>query len=173
MADLSGACTDVCPCLFLPSVSGCGGTGHHNRAAAHPPTTHLLFRNRSPVAGSNGNGLAVIISFHMIKKQKSVYIIQTVGHALDVLEQFNGDVDELGFSELCRRLKFQKNKIFRLLATLEARNFIEQNKATTGYRLGLKNLQLGQTFFKQAGLIGHARPILESLTRRCDETSYV
>jgi len=109
----------------------------------------------------------------MIKKQKSVYIIQTVGHALDVLEQFNGDVDELGFSELCRRLKFQKNKIFRLLATLEARNFIEQNKATTGYRLGLKNLQLGQTFFKQAGLIGHARPILESLTRRCDETSYV
>jgi IclR family KDG regulon transcriptional repressor len=103
----------------------------------------------------------------MIKKEKSVYNIQAV------LEQFHGHNDELGFSELCRRLKFQKNKVFRLLATLESRNFIEQNKATAGYRLGLKNLQLGQTYFKQTGLLRHARPILESLTRKSGETSYV
>jgi len=109
----------------------------------------------------------------MIKKEKSVYNIQTVGHALDVLEQFHGHNDELGFSELCRRLKFQKNKVFRLLATLESRNFVEQNKVTAGYRLGLKNLQLGQTYFKQTGLLRHARPILESLTRKSGETSYV
>ena len=109
----------------------------------------------------------------MIRKLKSAYNIQTVGHALDVLEQFHGDVVELGFSELCRRLKFQKNKVFRLLATLESRNFIEQNIATTGYRLGLKNLQLGQTFVNQMGLLRQARPTLESLTRRCGETSYV
>lgn len=106
-------------------------------------------------------------------KEKSAYNIQSVGHALDVLEQFHGKNDELGFTELCKRLKFQKNKVFRLLATLESRNYIEQNKATTGYRLGLKNLQLGQTFFKQTGLLRHARPILESLTSKCDETSYV
>lgn len=106
-------------------------------------------------------------------KEKSAYSIQTVGHALDVLEQFHGRNEELGFTELCRRLKFQKNKVFRLLATLESRNYIEQNKSTTGYRLGLKNLQLGQTFFKQTGLLRHARPILESLTKRCEETSYV
>jgi len=74
---------------------------------------------------------------------------------------------------LSRRLNLHKNKVFRLLATLEFRNFIVQDKASTGYRLGLKNLQMGQTFVKQSGLLRHARPILESLTGRCEETSYV
>lgn len=119
------------------------------------------------------SGKTHLESKNMIKKEKSTYNIQTVGHALDVLEQFHGKNDELGFMELCRSLNFQKNKVFRLLATLEARNYIEQNKATTGYRLGLKNLQLGQTFFKQTGLLRHARPILESLSKESGETSYV
>lgn len=109
----------------------------------------------------------------MIKRKKTAYNIQIVGNALDVLEQFHGTVDEFGFTELCRNLKISNNKVFRLLATLESRNFLEQNKNTTGYRLGLKNLQLGQTFVKQTGLLRHARPVLESLTRRCNETSYV
>ena len=109
----------------------------------------------------------------LLKKEKSAYSIQAVGHALDVLEQFHGTHDEFGFSDLCRRLKFQKNKTFRLLATLESRNFIEQNKATAGYRLGLRSLQLGQTFFKQTGLLRHSRPILESLSGKSEETSYV
>jgi DNA-binding IclR family transcriptional regulator len=109
----------------------------------------------------------------MMKKEKSAYNIQTVCHALDVLEQFHGDSDELGFTDLCKSLKFHKNKVFRLLATLESRNFIEQNKETTGYRLGLKNLQLGQTFVKQTGLIRQARTVLEALTGSCEETSYV
>ena len=109
----------------------------------------------------------------MTKKEKSVYNIQSVGHAFDLLEQFNGDVDELGFTELCRRLNFPKNKVFRLLATLESRNFIELNQATAGYRLGLKTLQMGQTFTRQLGLLRQARPILESLSKKSEETSYV
>lgn len=108
-----------------------------------------------------------------MKKEKSVYIIQSVGHALDVLEQFHDNVDELGITELSRRLMLQKNKVYRLLATLESRSFIEQNMATTNYRLGLKNLQLGQAFIKQTGLLRQARPMLESLVMKCEETSYV
>lgn len=109
----------------------------------------------------------------MIKKEKSEYVIQTVGHALDVLEAFHGTVDELGITDLSNHLKLPKNKIYRLLATLESHNFIEQNKAGANYRLGLKNLQMGQTFVKQTGLLRQARPVLESLTGKCGETSYV
>ena len=109
----------------------------------------------------------------MAKKEKSEYIIQAVSHALDLLEQFHDDVDELGVTELSKRLKLHKNNVFRLLATLESRNYIEQNKVTENYRLGLKTLELGQTFIKQMGLLRQSRPVLESLVAACNETTYV
>jgi IclR family KDG regulon transcriptional repressor len=89
------------------------------------------------------------------------------------LEQFSDDVDELGVTELSKRLKLHKNNVFRLLATLESRNYIEQNKVTENYRLGLKTLELGQTFIKQMGLLRQARPVLERLVKECNETTYV
>ena len=51
-------------------------------------------------------------------KLKSDYSIQTVTNALRVLEVF-ADEDEIGVSELSRRLDLHKNNVFRLLATLE------------------------------------------------------
>ena len=53
-----------------------------------------------------------------MRREKSNYIIQSVSHALDVLEQFFQDADELGVTELSKRLKLHKNNVFRLLATL-------------------------------------------------------
>src|SRR5512145_647828 len=109
----------------------------------------------------------------MVRREKSNYVIQSVSHALDVLEQFCADTDEIGVTELSRRLKLHKNNVFRLLATLESRGYIEQNKATENYRLGLRALELGQTFIKQMGLLRQAKPILEKLVQECNETSYV
>jgi len=109
----------------------------------------------------------------MAKKEKSEYIIQAVDHALDLLEQFHDEVDELGVTDLSKRLKLHKNNVFRLLATLESRGYIEQNRVTENYRLGLKTLELGQTFIKQMGLLRQSRPVLESLVRECNETTYV
>lgn len=109
----------------------------------------------------------------MAKKEKSEYIIQAVSHALDLLEQFHDEVDELGVTELSKRLKLHKNNVFRLLATLESRNYIEQNRVTENYRLGLKTLELGQTFIKQMGLLRQSRPVLEALVKECNETTYV
>jgi len=109
----------------------------------------------------------------MVKRDKSNYIIQSVAHALDVLEEFRGDAVELGVTELSKKLKLHKNNIFRLLATLEARGYIEQNKSTENYRLGLKSLELGQTFIRQMGLLRQARPTLEELAAKANETSYL
>jgi DNA-binding IclR family transcriptional regulator len=109
----------------------------------------------------------------MAKKEKSDYLIQSVSHALDLLEQFHEEIDELGVTELSKRLNLHKNNVFRLLATLESRGYIEQNKVTENYRLGLKTLELGQTFVKQMGLLRQSRPVLEEMVRECNETSYV
>ncbi|GLI38409.1 IclR family transcriptional regulator [Geobacter hydrogenophilus] len=110
----------------------------------------------------------------MQKKDKSDYMILAVSHALDLLEQFHGEgVSELGVTELAKRLRLHKNNVFRLLATLEAREYVEQNRVTGNYRLGLKTLEIRQTMIRQMALLPYAKPVLEELVRECDETAYV
>ena len=109
----------------------------------------------------------------MIRREKSNYVIQSVAHAFDVLEQFNGNVDEIGVTELSKRLKLHKNNVFRLLATLEARGYIEQNKVTENYRLGLKCLQVGQIFIHQMGLLLQAKATLKELVKTTKESAFV
>src|SRR5208283_6226386 len=109
----------------------------------------------------------------MVRHDKTNYVIQSVAHALDVLEQFFGDVDELGVTELSKRLKLHKNNVFRILATLQARGYIEQNKATENYRLGIRCLHLGRSYIDHMGLIKQARPILSDVARKCRESVFV
>jgi DNA-binding IclR family transcriptional regulator len=108
----------------------------------------------------------------MVRREKSNYMIQAVAHALDVLEQFHTD-GELGVTELSKRLKLHKNNVFRILATLESRGYIEQNRSTENYRLGTKCLQLGQTYIRQMGLLQQARPIMVDVVKSCHESTYV
>ncbi len=109
----------------------------------------------------------------MVRRDKSNYIIQSVSHALDVLEQFRGEEDELGVTELSKRLKLHKNNVFRILATLQSRSYIEQNKSNENYRLGVKCLELGQTFIQQRGMLKQSRALLSDLAERAGETSYI
>jgi DNA-binding IclR family transcriptional regulator len=109
----------------------------------------------------------------MVRRDKTNYVIQSVAHSLDVLEQFSGDVDELGVTELSKRLKLHKNNVFRLLATLEARGYIEQNKSSENYRLGIKCLHLGRSYINHMGLVRQARPILAEVAKKCRESTFV
>lgn len=109
----------------------------------------------------------------IIHREKINYLIQSVSHAIDVLEEFKGNQEELGVTDLSKKLKLHKNNIFRILATLEARGYIEQNKSTENYRLGIKCLQLGQSYIKQMGLVRQAKPILERVSKETGETSYI
>jgi len=107
------------------------------------------------------------------KREKANYTIQSVSHALDILESFTRTEDELGVTELSKRLGLHKNNVFRLLATLEHRGYIEQNRSTESYRLGPKTLQIGAIFIEQRECRRQARPILESLAAASGETAVV
>jgi IclR family KDG regulon transcriptional repressor len=105
-------------------------------------------------------------------KPKSEYSIQTVSNALRMLEAFYQE-DELGVSELSRRLSLHKNNVFRLLATLEQRGYIEQSAENERYRLGTRSLELGQAYSRGHTLLRRARPILEELARKVGETAHL
>ena len=95
-----------------------------------------------------------------MKKAKSDYLIQSVSRALDILEAFTASEGELGVTELSRRLKLHKNNVFRLLATLETRGYVEQDRESGNYRLGMKTFEVASVFLHHLGLVtpGPARP---------------
>lgn len=99
--------------------------------------------------------------------------IHTVVKALDVLEAFGYDREELGVTDLAQKLGLHKNNVFRLLATLETRGYVEQNRKTGNYRLGLKAFELGSVFLHHLGIRRQAHPILEELVAKCNETAYL
>ena len=108
-----------------------------------------------------------------VKKEKTDYIIHKVIQALNILEQFHDEVDELSPAELSRRLALNEGSVNLLLATLKSRNYIEQNGATKNFRLGIKNLELAQTVLRQTDLYRVSHPVLASLAGECGETSAV
>jgi IclR family KDG regulon transcriptional repressor len=105
-----------------------------------------------------------------MKREKSNYMIQSVSHALEVIEELCKENGEVGVTELSKRLKLHKNNVFRLLATLELRGYVEQNKETEDYRLGVKVLQMGQSYLFQSTLVSRATPILKELADAIGET---
>lgn len=107
-----------------------------------------------------------------MKKQKSEYSIQTVANALKLLEAFHEE-EELGVTELSRRLDLHKNNVFRLLATLELQGYVEQSTDSDRYRLGTGCLELGQAFLRSRMLLRRARPVLEEMAERSGESAHL
>jgi IclR family KDG regulon transcriptional repressor len=105
-----------------------------------------------------------------MKREKANYLIQSVSHAFDVLEELAKAGGEIGVTELSKRLGLHKNNVFRLLATMCLRGFAEQNSESEDYRLGVKVLQLGQSYLLQSKLITRAAPILKNLVETSGET---
>lgn len=106
----------------------------------------------------------------MVRREKANYLIQSVSHAIDVLEELSSAGGEVGVTELSKRLKLHKNNVFRLLATLELRGYVEQNPDTEDYRLGVRCLEMGQSYLSQSELVTRAMPIIKKLNNDISET---
>jgi DNA-binding IclR family transcriptional regulator len=104
-----------------------------------------------------------------MRKPKSDYSIQTVVNALRVLEILEEAPDqELGVTALSMSLNLHKNNVFRLLATLEERGYVEQSP-TDRYRLGVRCVQLGRSSHRAAHLLRRARSVLAALASQTGE----
>jgi DNA-binding IclR family transcriptional regulator len=107
-----------------------------------------------------------------MKRPKSDYVIQTVANALHLLEVFRSE-DELGVTELSRRLNLHKNNVFRLLATLEQEGYVEQSPSSDRYRLGVACLELGRAFARNRNLLVQARSVLRHLAHETGESAHI
>ncbi len=105
----------------------------------------------------------------------NVKLVQSVNHALQLFEVFRmaDKQEEFGVTELSKTLGLHKNNVFRLLATLESRGYIEQNLNTENYRLGIGIFNLGQKFVNKLGMLKLARPFMEKIVAECNESVYI
>ncbi|ALS30047.1 IclR family transcriptional regulator [Paenibacillus cisolokensis] len=67
--------------------------------------------------------------------------VRAVERALDILLCFTTD-NEWGMAEIAERVGLHKSTVHRMLATLENRGFVERDRVTDRYRLGIKIWEL-------------------------------
>ena len=108
-----------------------------------------------------------------MKKAKSDYLIQSVSRALDILEAFSPREATLGITELARKLRLHKNNVFRLLATLETRGYVDQEKESGAYRLGPRIYEVASVFLHHLEVKRQARPVLELFAAQLHESLYL
>jgi DNA-binding IclR family transcriptional regulator len=68
--------------------------------------------------------------------------IRAVERALEVLLCFSRQTPELTLTEIAERIGIHKSTVHRMLATLEAKRFVERDESTGAYRLGINVLQM-------------------------------
>lgn len=88
--------------------------------------------------------------------------LQTVATALDLLDCFAED-EELGVTEVSRRMGIPKSSAHRLLTTLASRGILEQSPHNAKYRLGLHLYELGNLAGSRVLLRRSAQGPLEEL----------
>ncbi len=104
---------------------------------------------------------------------RKAYILHSVNNALRVLEAFSVEEPELGISELTRRLGLGRSSVYRLVATLKSRRYLDQDPATGKFRLGLQCFNLGATFINGLDIRQRVRPYLVQLVAETGETGHL
>ena len=106
-------------------------------------------------------------------REKGTYSVQSVLKAFDLLETLAAENSVATIPLLANRLDLSRNKVFRLLATLEDKGLIERDEATGTFRLGVYAYEMAQHILKSASLIRLAHPVMEELARKHDEAVYI
>ncbi|WP_457639399.1 IclR family transcriptional regulator [Persephonella sp.] len=96
----------------------------------------------------------------------------SIEKALDLIETLK-EKDNLGVTELSGILGLNKNNVFRILATLEVKGIIEQDKETGHYKLGMKLLSLEYAYIKNLPFLKTAKPFMRNLRNKTQESIYL
>ena len=88
---------------------------------------------------------------------------------LGIIELLADRAREMPLGEIAARLALPKSGVHRLLATLLALGWAEQDPETGFYRLTMRLAVLGQRFFVASGVPDLCQPLLDRFARDCRE----
>lgn len=97
------------------------------------------------------------------------YPISSVGNALELLKMVKAE-QGIRVAEAARALGVSPSTAHRLLAMLSFHGFVTQNATTRAYVAGPALLELGLAVVRGTSVRERARPVIEALHARIDET---
>ena len=99
-------------------------------------------------------------------------LVATIERALSVLDLMAAtDSDDLGVTEIARKLGLSKAVVHRVLVTLVARDYLKVDANSRRYSLGPMALALGSAYLERLDLRNLALPRLQELSERTGETA--
>jgi len=99
--------------------------------------------------------------------------VKSVAKVLDILEYLAAAKQPVSVSDIARAMHFNVSTAFRLVQTLVARGYVEQQPGHRSYILGPRVYQLASAYLKGNDLAALARPHLELLRDVVGETVYL
>ncbi len=103
------------------------------------------------------------------KAEDNSYRIEAVDCAIDVLQAIAAEPG-ISMSDVARRIGGSRQRVFRMVKTLEARDLITRSPDGKSYRIGFATLLLAATAHRQFDLLQIAEPIMQELGLATQET---
>lgn len=100
------------------------------------------------------------------------YTINVVEDAIKVLLICLNAEGRYTLAEITKRTGLGKNKVFRILSTLEKHRFVERDE-TGAYHLGIRFLSFGEHVRSQMDLLQASRPVMDRLAAETDESIFL
>ncbi len=97
--------------------------------------------------------------------------VQSLERALSLIEHMAEAGRPVTISELSEKVGLKISTVHRLLNTLLNRGYVEQDRETSKYQLGLKLLEVANNIFSYTDIRTITRPFLAELVDRCNETA--
>ncbi len=100
-------------------------------------------------------------------------MLSSIRRAISLIDAFPGPQQEKSVSELARELDMPQPTVHHFLTSFREAGWIVQNPTTKRYRLGVRLWEIGCAAINFREAAESARPFLQALVTKCDETVHL
>jgi DNA-binding IclR family transcriptional regulator len=108
----------------------------------------------------------------MVSDKNPKNTVQSLIRAIDILDLVSKNKEGINVTEISDQLKLHKSTAYRLLSTLEYKNFVKKDK-NKNYKVGKRVIEIGYQALNNIDLRKEMRPILQELGEITEETIHL
>jgi IclR family KDG regulon transcriptional repressor len=108
-----------------------------------------------------------------MNKKPQARLIQSLDRALNILDVLADREGSIGLTELASHMGLDTSTVYRLLATLRAHGYAQQDERDRRYSLGPKAIELGQKALSKFTLRSKGSPFVRELASKTGETAHL
>src|SRR4030043_371542 len=104
---------------------------------------------------------------------KDRYLINSIIRASNILRCLSEEKTHFKISEIAHQLQLDRSTTYRILLSLEKCGFVEKDKKTGEYSLGVATFETGNTYLRRMDFIQISKPIMADLALEVQETVHL